>query len=276
MKLATIRTHRGTQAVRIEDDTAVELGASTLEGLLSNPDWNSRAASAEGPQHSVDEVDYAPLVVWPEKVLCVGLNYRAHALEAGYQLPEYPTLFTKYPRSLIGAHDNIILPSASDAMDWEVELAVILGSPVRHAGHDEARNAIAGYSVLNDISARDWQNRTPQWWQGKTFDHTTPVGPLLVTDDAQAEEVAYSVSCAVGEEIVQNSNTKDLLFEPAALVAYISTITTLVPGDVIATGTPGGVGHARDPKRYLRDGHVLTTRIEGIGQCSNVCRRERS
>jgi acylpyruvate hydrolase len=189
----------------------------------------------------------------------------------GRPLPEYPTLFAKYGRALIGAYDDIALPAVSEAMDWEAELGVVIGTSVRHADRDAARAAIAGYTVVNDVTARDWQYRTAQWLQGKTFEATTPVGPWLVTPDGFA---GGTLRCRVDNELVQEADTGDLVFDPVDLVAYVSSIITLVPGDLIATGTPGGVGHARAPARYLGDGAVVVTQIDGIGECRNVCRRE--
>lgn len=275
MKLATIRTEEGTRAVRVDTDGAVDLGETDLAAFLRHTDWAARAAAAGGEWHAMDTLDYAPVVVGPEKVICVGLNYRNHILEMGRELPAYPTLFSKYARALVGAYDDVVLPASSDQMDWEAELAVVIGAEVRHATPDQARAAIAGYTVLNDVTARDWQYRTAQWHQGKTFEATTPIGPWLVTaDDAAVGALELDLACEVDGDTVQKSNTGDLVFDPATLVAYLSEIVTLVPGDVIATGTPGGVGHARKPARYLKDGSVLVTRIDGLGECRNVCRRD--
>jgi acylpyruvate hydrolase len=270
MRLATIRTGGGTQAARIDDDSAVETGHAELAELLAEPDWRAVAAAAAGPRHELAGLDYAPVVVRPEKVVCVGLNYRNHILEMGRGLPEYPTLFAKYSRALIGAFDDITLPAVSAEMDWEAELGVVVGAPLRNATVEQARAAIAGYTVVNDITARDWQYRTPQWLQGKTFEATTPVGPWLVTAEA-GDEASFSLSCEVDGDQVQQADTGDLVFAPAELLAYISTIITLVPGDLVATGTPGGVGHARKPARYLADGSLVITRIEGVGECVNRC-----
>ena len=164
-----------------------------------------------------------------------------------------------------------MLPRVSSQVDWEVELAVVIGSPARHVSIDEAPRAIAGYSVLNDVSMRDWQNRTLQWLQGKTFESSTPLGPELVTLDELANAESLELTCEVDGEQMQQAMTSDLVFGPAALVSYMSDIFTLMPGDVIATGTPGGVGHARHPPRYLQDGSVVVTRIDGVGECRNRC-----
>lgn len=207
--------------------------------------------------------------------MCVGLNYRTHILEMGRELPSHPTLFNKYARALVGAYDDVTLPASSTQMDWEAELGVVIGAEVRHADTEQARAAIAGYTVLNDVTARDWQYRTTQWDQGKTFEATTPIGPWLVTaDDPAVSAQGLSLTCEVDGDTVQKADTGDLVFDPATLVSYLSEIVTLVPGDVIATGTPGGVGHARKPARHLQDGSLLVTRIEGIGETRNTCRRE--
>ncbi|MFJ6651056.1 fumarylacetoacetate hydrolase family protein [Streptomyces sp. NPDC091290] len=274
MKLATIRTADGTRAVRIEADAAVELGHAGLGTLLSRPDWRAEAAAADGPRHDLAGLDYAPPVPSPEKIVCVGLNYRNHILEMGRQLPEHPTLFAKFSRAQVGAYDPVVLPAASDAVDWEAELGVYIGAEVRHATLDEARAAIAGYTVVNDVTGRDFQYRSPQWLQGKTFEASTPVGPWLVTAEPGDAPLSAELSCTVDGELMQKADTGDLVFDPAALVAYISQIITLVPGDLIATGTPGGVGHARKPPRYLTEGSELVTRVEGIGECRNTLVRD--
>jgi acylpyruvate hydrolase len=210
---------------------------------------------------ALDGLDYAPLILRPEKIICVGLNYRNHILEMGHELPAFPTLFAKFAPTLIGAFDDIVLPDVSEQVDWEVELAVIIGRSVRHADEDGAEAAIAGYSVLNDVSARDWQSRTSQFLQGKCFEATTPIGPALVTTDHPGVVGPFDIRCKVNDEVMQESDTSQLVFG-------------LNPGDIIATGTPGGVGHARKPAVYLGDGDVVTTTIDGVGECRNPCRSE--
>lgn len=278
MRLATIRTATGNRAVRVDDAGAVETGDADVRALLERPDWAAHAAAAAGPSHEVAGLDYAPLVPSPEKIICVGLNYRDHVLEMGNELPEYPTLFGKYAPSLVGAHDDIVLPAVSDKVDWEAELTVVIGSPVRHATREQAAAAIAGYTVLNDVSVRDYQNRTKQFLQGKTFEHSTPIGPWLVTPDelpGDGPESGWAISTVLDGETVQSSTTAELVFGAVDLVVYLSEILTLNPGDVIATGTPGGVGHARKPPRYLSDGAVLVTSVAGVGELRNTCRKEK-
>ncbi|MGQ0575026.1 MAG: fumarylacetoacetate hydrolase family protein [Pseudonocardia sp.] len=266
MKLATVRTDRGTRAVRVDDDGAVDLGHADVRAVLQRPDWRAEAAAATGEPVALEGLDYAPLVPAPEKIICVGLNYRDHIVEMGRELPAYPTLFAKFARTLVGAHDPITLPAGSDSVDWEAELGVVVGAPVRHATPRQAAAAIAGYTVCNDVSARDFQNRTLQWLQGKMFEASTPVGPWLVTDVEPGR-----ISCAVDGETVQDSHTGELVFSPVDLVAYVSAIVTLVPGDLILTGTPGGVGAGRTPPRFLAAGNEVVTAIEGVGECRNVC-----
>ncbi|GAA2126336.1 fumarylacetoacetate hydrolase family protein [Streptomyces synnematoformans] len=275
MKLATIRLADGrTEAARVDGGHAVLLGHADVGALLRDGgDALDRAAAAEGTAVPLADADLAPVVPAPGKILCVGLNYRAHILEMGRELPAFPTLFAKYPEALVGPRDGIRLPPETDRLDWEGELAVVVGRAVRRAGPQEARAAVAGYAVLNDVTARDWQYRGPQWLQGKTFEATTPFGPVLVTPD-EWEQGPDLVTTVDGEE-VQRASTADLVFGPAEFVAYASTILTLRPGDVIATGTPGGVGHARKPARYLSDGQSLTTTVEGLGTLANPVRAER-
>src|SRR6185437_14528001 len=170
MKLATIRTAAGHRAVRVDDGAVVETGDADVRALLTHPDWRARAEAAGGPSHTLDTVDYAPLVPAPEKIICVGLNYRDHVLEMGNELPEYPTVFAKYAPALIGAHDDIVLPAVSEKVDWEAELTVGIGAPVRHADSAAAEAAIAGYTVMNDVRMRDFQSSTQQFLQGKTFE----------------------------------------------------------------------------------------------------------
>ena len=271
MKLATIRIGEGTAAARIDGDRAVEIeGAHDLGDLLGHGDWRDRALAGSGPDHDLGSVGFAPLVPRPDKVVCVGLNYRNHILEMGRELPEYPTLFAKYRSALIGANDDIALADVVGQLDWEAELAVVIGAPARRVSATEALGAIAGFSVLNDVTARDWQGRTLQWLQGKTFEGTTPVGPWMVTAD-EADGTSGRITCEVNGATMQDSDVGDLVFGPAALVSYISQVVTLLPGDLIATGTPGGVGSARTPPQFLNHGDVVTTRIEGIGQCRNTC-----
>lgn len=280
MRLATIRTNDATAAAIIvgadTDERAIELPAEDVGALLRRPDWRAVAeAAGENAGTPLTDASLAAPSVRPSKIICLGLNYRSHILEMGRELPTHPTLFAKWASTLVGPHDDIRLPNASTEVDWEAELAVIVGAPLTHASTEEAATAIGGYTILNDVSMRDWQWRTTQWLQGKAFDATTPVGPYLVTPDEvdpdQTGAPALAIRCAIDGEVMQEANTKDLLFSPADALSYISQFTTLEPGDIVATGTPGGVGAGREPKRFLRSGEVLTTEIEALGSLTNTC-----
>jgi acylpyruvate hydrolase len=207
----------------------------------------------------------------PGKVICCGLNYADHIAESGRERPAYPTLFAKYADTLIGPEDDIVLPRGLD-VDWEAELAVVVGSELRRATREEAAGAVAGYTVANDISVRDWQSRTLQWFQGKAWDRTTPVGPVVVGPDEVDPRAGLDIWCRVNGEEMQRANTRTLVFDALDLLAYISTFTVLSPGDLVLTGTPGGVGMARTPPRFLEDGDVVETEIEGIGRLRNTVR----
>jgi acylpyruvate hydrolase len=273
MRLATIRTANGTHAVRVDGDALAELDFDDVGALLrSGPDAFDGAARASGAHHPLDGADFAPVVLDPGKIVCVGVNYADHIAEMGREAPEFPTLFAKFTDALIGARDAIVLPAVSDMVDWEVELAVVIGRTVRHVSPDEAAGAIAGFTIANDISMRDFQNRTLQWLQGKTFEHATPVGPWMVTpDELGGTAPDLELTCEVDGVVRQRSRTSQLVFGPAAVVAYLSDVVTLRPGDLVLTGTPGGVGHAMDQPLYLRAGQVVRTAIEGIGELVNPC-----
>ncbi|MDT4892349.1 MAG: acylpyruvate hydrolase [Pseudonocardiales bacterium] len=269
MKLVTVRTADGLSAGRVEGEDIVLLDAPDVRALLDAQAAGGSVAES-GIAVALAAADLAPLVPSPRKIICVGLNYRNHILEMGRELPEAPTLFAKFDRSLIGPRDDIRLPPESSRVDWEVELTAVIGRSVRRAGPDEARAAIAGWTVANDISMREWQKRTLQWLQGKTFEASTPVGPWLVTaDELDASDLA--VTCEVNGAVMQTSRTSELVFDPVELVSYISTIITLDPGDLILTGTPGGVGDARTPPVFLQAGDVVRTTVEGIGSLLNSC-----
>jgi acylpyruvate hydrolase len=276
VRLATVRIGGGTRAARVEGERLVLLGAPDVVSLLASPRWQEEAAtggSADGP--ALEEADLAP-VVRPARVVCVGLNYRSHILETGRELPEYPTLFAKFPDTLLGPRDDLVLPAASERVDWEAELGVVVGRTLRRAGAAEAEAAIAGFTAVNDVSMRDWQRRTLQWFQGKNFEATTPVGPVLTTPDEVGQATDLKLRCTVDGEVVQEASTADLLFGPAEILAYVSTFMTLHPGDLVATGTPGGVGAARTPPVFLRPGQVVEVSLEGIGSLVNRCVAEAS
>jgi 2-keto-4-pentenoate hydratase/2-oxohepta-3-ene-1,7-dioic acid hydratase in catechol pathway len=273
VKLATIRTDGTTRAVKADGHVLTDLGAADIGEFLSRPDWAEQTAMAGQASVAVSvlDADFAPLVPRPSKIVCAGLNYRNHILEMGRDLPEYPTLFAKFADCLIGSHDDIVRPRETCQLDWEAELAVVIGKPVRRASPAQAEAAIAGFTVLNDITCRDWQFRTREWLQGKIWDSSTPVGPFLVTPDELpgGTRPALRITLTVDGKVMQSDTTGDLLFDPVALVEYVSAIVRLNPGDIIATGTPGGVGQARTPPRFLADGETVAAEIEGVGRQEN-------
>ena len=272
MRLATVRTPDGTRAARVEDGDAFLLPFEDVGRLLaSGADWADRAVGGTGGG-PVGGLDLAPLVPAPSKIICVGLNYLRHLLETGRgaEVPTHPTLFAKFADALTGPFDDIVLPASSAGVDWEAELVVVVGSPIRGGDRAAAAAAIAGFTVGNDVSMRDWQRRTTQWLQGKTWEASSPVGPFLVTlDEVGGPAPDLAISCLVDGETMQDARTSDLLFDPVDVVAYASTVVTLRPGDLIFTGTPDGVGGARQPPVFIQDGQVVTTRIEGVGEMVN-------
>ncbi|KXO88476.1 2-hydroxyhepta-2,4-diene-1,7-dioate isomerase [Tsukamurella pulmonis] len=268
MRLATLRLDRGTAAVRVDTDTATVInGFADLSDLLADPEWEALARAASGDRIPLAGADYAPVVPRPGKIVCVGLNYATHIREMGRDLPQHPTLFAKFADALTGPYDDVIVPGyAAGELDWEAELAFVIGRRAYQVAEAEAAEYIAGYSVMNDYTMRDYQYRTLQWDQGKNFEKTSGFGPVLVTDYTPDTRI----TAALDGELMQEANTADLVFGPEALVEYISHIVTLRPGDVIITGTTGGVGHARKPPRHIRDGETVEVTIEGIGSVRNT------
>ncbi|MHA4854495.1 fumarylacetoacetate hydrolase family protein [Rhodococcus sp. MSC1_016] len=271
MKLATLRHNGATVAVRVDSDTTATIidGYPDLSALLTDPNWKTVAASASGDFVSLEGADYAPVVPNPGKIICVGLNYANHIQEMGRDLPEYPTLFSKFKEALTGPYDDVIVPAyAAAQLDWEGELAFVVGKQAYQVPEADAESYIAGYSVMNDYTMRDYQYRTLQWDQGKTFEKTSGFGPFLTTTDSYT--FGGTLVTKLEGQVVQSTTTDDLVFTPAKLVEYISHIVTLQPGDVVITGTPGGVGHARKPGLYIQDGQTVEVTIEGLGTVRNT------
>jgi acylpyruvate hydrolase len=252
----------------VEDDAVrplrdvVELGRDTPSEVLADPPVTDERVP-------LAEVKLLPVVPRPGKIVCVGLNYRAHAEEGGYDVPDYPALFTKFAETLVAAGDAILLPPESSAVDFEAELAFVLGRPVRRASGAAALEAVAGYTVANDISMRDYQYRTAQWLPGKNWAASTPLGPFLVTPDEVGDPHHLDISLELNDERMQSANTSRFIFDVPTLVATISEFIPLAPGDVVLTGTPSGVGYRRDPKVLLRDGDRVTVEIERVGRLEN-------
>ncbi|QGF23846.1 fumarylacetoacetate hydrolase family protein [Raineyella fluvialis] len=269
MRLATLRTSTGTVAARLDGDhyTLIE-GCEDLSELLCEPDWTEIAAAAAGDVVPAARAELATLLPAPGKVICAGLNYATHIREMGRELPEHPTLFAKFADSLTGPYDDVVAPAEDPMLDWECELGVVIGQDAYRVTEAEAADHIAGYTVVNDVSMRGYQRRTGEWLQGKIWQSATPVGPVLVTPDEFDPEHA-AITTKVNGRLMQEANTGDLVFTAARLVAYLSTIITLRPGDLLLTGTPGGVGLARDPQVFLRPGDVVEVEVDGLGRLEN-------
>ncbi len=222
------------------------------------------------PSVSLSEVVPALPIAVPPKVLCLGLNYVDHAKEGGYDVPTYPAIFMRALTSLIAAGEPIIRPGCSERLDYEVELMIIVGKGGRHISEADAFDHIFGYTLFNDGSVRDFQRKSHQWTPGKNFDATGPVGPVVVTpDELPAGAQGLKIESRLNGEVMQSANTSDMIFPVAETIATLSEFATLQPGDLIAMGTPPGVGHARKPPVFMKQGDVIEVEIEGIGICRN-------
>jgi 2-keto-4-pentenoate hydratase/2-oxohepta-3-ene-1,7-dioic acid hydratase in catechol pathway len=230
--------------------------------------WLERIAGIDDPGAAMDARLGCP-VVRPSKIICLGINYATHGAEGGFKAPERPILFAKTPNTLTGPFDPIVLPRSSGQVDWEVELAVIIGCEAKRVRRAEALACIAGYAVMNDVSARQAQFSDPQWFRGKSFDTFAPMGPALVTADEIGDAGNLALSAAVDGIVMQQDSTRHLIFDIPAIIEFISEDITLLPGDIIATGTPSGVGIFRDPPLTLQPGSVVECRIDKIGAIRN-------
>ena len=255
-------------AALVEDDLVrplrdvIELGRDTPSEVLADPPLTDERVP-------LADVRLLPVVPRPGKIVCVGVNYRAHADEGGYDLPDYPALFSKFTETLVAAGEPILLPPESEAVDFEAELAFVIGRPVRRASGPATLEAVAGYTLANDISMRDYQYRTPQWLPGKNWASSTPLGPFLVTPDEVGDPHDLDISLELNGQRMQSANTSEFIFDVPKLVATISEFVPLAPGDVVLTGTPSGVGYRRDPKILLQDGDRVMVEIERVGRLEN-------
>src|SRR6185312_8914827 len=205
----------------------------------------------------------------PQKILCVGLNYRDHAIESKMEIPSVPTVFAKFPNAVIGPGDPIVLSAATEKPDYEAEFAVVIGKRAKHVSSSNWKACVFGYTILNDVSARDVQLATSQWTVGKSFDTFAPLGPHIVSADEIPDPHALDIRLSIGGETLQHSNTRELIFRVPELIEYLSKGMTLEPGDIISTGTPAGVGLGRDPQRWLRAGEEVVIEIDKIGTLRN-------
>jgi 2-keto-4-pentenoate hydratase/2-oxohepta-3-ene-1,7-dioic acid hydratase in catechol pathway len=278
MKLATF-THGGATRIGVVvGDGVVDLAQAApalpremVAFLAAGPAALEAAqrAAARAPRIALAQVRLEAPVLRPPKFLGVGLNYADHVAEAGLETPAHPTIFNKQSTCVVGPRDPIHLPRASRVLDYEGELGFVIGRRCRHVSREDAPEVIAGYLVVDDVSVRDWQLRIPTWTIGKSFDTHGPIGPWIVTRDELRDPHALSLRTWVNGELRQESNTKQLIFDCYTLVEHLSTAFTLEPGDVVATGTPGGVGIAMKPPKLLKAGDVVRIQIEGIGEIEN-------
>lgn len=220
-------------------------------------------------------ITFLPPIPAPGKILCLGLNYAEHVAEGGYDRADWPAIFLRCARSLTAHEAEIVRPSVSEQLDFEAELAVIVGKEIRHATDDEALDSVFGYACFNDGSVRDYQRKTIQWTMGKNFESTGSFGPAIVTADALPRGGAgLAISCRLNGELVQNANTSQMIFQVGETLRLLSECVTLDPGDVVVMGTPSGVGHARRPPLWMQPGDVVEVEIEGIGVLRNVIKAE--
>jgi acylpyruvate hydrolase len=226
---------------------------------------------ASAPAVDLKSVKFRPPFPEPRKIICVGLNYRDHSAESGFKQPDYPTLFTRFATSLVGHGAPVVRPKVSDKFDYEGELVAVIGQGGRHISRERALDHVAGYSIFNDVSVRDYQFKSPQWTIGKNFDGTGPFGPVFVTaDELPAGGKGLRIQTRLNGAVMQDANTDDMVFDVATLIATISEAITLESGDVIVTGTPSGVGQSRNPPVFMKAGDRIEVEIEKIGVLSNV------
>jgi 2-keto-4-pentenoate hydratase/2-oxohepta-3-ene-1,7-dioic acid hydratase in catechol pathway len=265
VRLLTFHRDGGLRIGLLTPDGVAELAADDLNALLAGPPAAVERL-ATGPRQPEAGLTLGPCVPRPGKIVCVGLNYRRHAEESGMAVPETPILFNKFSNTLAASGEDVPLPDVAEQYDYEAELCVVMGRTARRVGEAEALDHVWGYCNCNDVSARDLQFRSTQWMLGKTLDKFFPIGPHLVSADEVGDPQALGIRCLVNGDVRQDSNTADMVFGVAELVAYISRHFTLEPGDVIATGTPEGVAQGRPDKAWLRPGDEVVVEVGGLGQ----------
>lgn len=278
MRFVTIERTRYAEPALLTDDGIVGLTDAGFTDMLSliagGKDSLDRVMRWSHPAPKGERLDPATVkllapIPRPPKLIGIGLNYRDHAAEARAPIPEAPTIFSKFHTAVIGHRQPIVLPKNSTKPDYEAELAVVIGKGGRHIPEERWREHVFGYTISNDVSARDFQSATSQWMIGKTFDTFAPIGPAIVTADEIPDPHNLEISLTLSGETMQHSNTCNLIFTVPRLIAYLSSVFTLETGDIILTGTPGGVGFARKPPRWLRPGDECRVRIQGLGELVN-------
>jgi 2-keto-4-pentenoate hydratase/2-oxohepta-3-ene-1,7-dioic acid hydratase in catechol pathway len=274
MKLISFETDDGAQigivegdAVRVVTDEAWQ-GGSTLRAIIENGELAAAGAHA-GSRIALAGLKLLPPVFDPPRIWCVGVNYHEHRIETGRDPTEQPTIFTRTPQSQVGQGTPLAVPAVSGRMDYEAEIAIVIGKPGRAIAEADALAHVAGYSCYNDVSIRDWQRHTSQWIPGKNFEGLGAFGPWLVTPDEMPAPDRMRVTARLNGEVVQDAVASDMIFSIPEIIAYLSTFTTLLPGDVIATGTPGGVGSKRTPPLWMKAGDRVEIEVAGVGVLSN-------
>ncbi|CAK8685586.1 unnamed protein product [Clavelina lepadiformis] len=275
--------HQGRQKIGIQTLTSIvsltdghgDMPNNMIDFLKKHDELMKIARKLQNCNKNVissDEVKFLPPITGCEKIICIGMNYKDHCTEQNVEVPTEPVVFNKFPSAIAGNGDNILLPSVSNAVDWEVELAVVIGKQGKNIEKMEAMKYIAGYMVANDVSARDWQmhKNGHQWLLGKTFDTFCPIGPALVTKDNVKNPNNLGLRCLVNGKLMQDSNTNQLVFGIDECISWVSKICTLKPGDILLTGTPPGVGVFRKPPIYLKEGDEVVCEIEDIGRLTNI------
>lgn len=273
MKLVSFRRKGAayTQVGAVEEGGTVKVLASYADMIaaLGAGVEKLRRSAAVATSVALDEVDLLAPIPRPSKLICIGLNYRDHAIESNMAIPKIPTVFCKFATAIVGPGANVVLPKISTQPDYEAEFAFVIGKGGRHIKAADWQNHVIGYTIINDVSARDIQLATSQWVMGKTFDTFAPMGPYVTTADEIADPHNLGISLTLNGEKLQDSNTRELIFKLPELVEYLSSIMTLETGDVISTGTPAGVGFARKPPIYLKPGDQMVVRIDGLGELAN-------
>lgn len=274
MRLATIRYKEENRLAVLTDDAALRLALRTyasVESVIGDPNLVSQIAKGlEETPLNIEVAEFLPVLPRPGKIICIGLNYHDHTAESGYEQPDYPTVFTRFSSSLCAHRANLEKPAHSDSFDYEGELAVIIGKAGRNISKANALEHVFGYSVFNDGSVREYQFKSPQWTVGKNFDATGAFGPFLVTaDELPPGARGLKIETRLNGDTVQSASTDDMIFGVEDLISILSEAMTLEPGDVIVSGTPSGIGWARDPKLLMRDGDICEVEIENVGLLRN-------
>ena len=271
MRLASVYLPDGRPAiVAVDGDDCVVLREDAALGADIDFDEVARTPGSGASAFSCDDLVFRPVVPAPRRIVCLGSNYHAHVEEMGREVPSYPVLFTKWPSSLTGAGAAIPLPEESVEIDFEAELALVIGTPGRRIPPSRALEHLAGVTIANDVTMRDYQYKTHQWLQGKAWDGCTPLGPVILTMDEVDDVHGLSIRLELNGEVLQSSDTSRLIFDVPTIISTISEFTCLERGDVILTGTPGGVGYRRDPQVFLHPGDTATVTVDGVGELTNT------